>query len=463
MRLVVPAIVRSTCLALPIVLPALLAPGPAASHEALEPWSDVLSAVLPAVVNIAVWNTVTTGNDKGKWKRRFGSGFIIDPDGVIVTNKHVIDGAELTSVTFSDGRQAVATVVALAGALDLAPLKVAVDRKLPAVRFGDSDRLQIGDPVVTIGNPLEVGTSVSAGVVSALDRDLRNSPYDNFIQTDAAINHGNSGGPMVNADGEVVGVDTALVSPTEGFAGLGFAITSNDTRFAIDQLRRFGVVRAGWIGVRLQDVTADIAEGLGSDQPAGAIVVSLDANATATSGGLDVGDVVTMVNGVRCRDARHAMRAIGLIEVGGIARLTVYRDGMERQVGVSVIEFPGDEGQTRPTPPSITVAAIAEKPDFGIKLSSISEEMRRRYSIDVEAGAVIASVDPVSAAGAAGLVPGDVVLRVQNTPIADPANFRVAVKTVKTLGRSFVLMLVQKKSARQWVAVLSKPPAIPFP
>jgi serine protease Do len=328
---------------------------------------------------------------------------------------------------------------------------------------GDSDKLRIGDPVFTIGNPLEVGTSVSAGIVSALDRDLRNTPYDNFIQTDAAINYGNSGGPMVNANGEVVGVDTAMVSPTASFAGLGFAITSNDMALVVERLRRFGAVRAGWIGAQLQDLTSNIAEGLGLNRPVGAIVVSLDANEPAARAGLNVGDVVTAVNGTPCRDGRQVMRSIALIDVGKPTTLTVFRDSRERQIEVIVGVFPGDAAPTRLAPASATLTAIAEKPDLGIKLSGITDSMRRRYSMNVKSGAVIASVDPKSAAGAAGLVPGDVVLRVQNMPVTSPADFKRALKATRKLGRHFVLLLVRKKNAWQWVAVLSKPQPAPSP
>lgn len=445
--------------ALLLLLPAVCASAPAAGESAV----DALQPVLSAVVNISTWKTTSSGAERGTWTRSFGSGFIIDPAGVIVTNRHVIDKAELVSVTFSDGTQAVATVTALGGALDLALLRVNVDHKLPAVTFGDSDKLRIGEPVFTIGNPLALGTSVSAGIVSALDRDIRKSPYDAFIQTDAAINHGNSGGPLVNAKGEVVGVDTALISPTEGSAGLGFAITSNDTEFVVGRLRSVGKVQAGWIGARLQDVTGELADATGLDRPGGAIVVFVDVNGPAMQAGIKAGDILTAVDGTRYDDPRGVMRAFARIGVGQRATVTEFRDGMERQIQLTIAEFPGDDVPSNVTGAAATLAAIAERPDFGMKLNDVNGVTRSRYESAVKSGVVVTSVDPDSAAGAAGLVPGDVILQVQNVAVTNPAEFEQAAEMARKLGRDFVAMLVQKKDGLQWVAVLSRPPAPPSP
>ena len=448
------------------ILTALVLLGPAERASAAAAGESAVAAlqpVLSAVVNISTWTTTSSGADKGAWTRSFGSGFIIDPAGVIVTNRHVIDKAELVSVTFSDGTQAVATVTALGGALDLALLRVNVNHPLPAVTFGDSDKLRIGEPVFTIGNPLALGTSVSAGIVSALDRDIRKSPYDAFIQTDAAINRGNSGGPLVDAKGEVVGVDTALISPTEGSAGLGFAITSNDTEFVVGRLRSVGKVQAGWIGARLQDVTGELADATGLERPRGAIVVSVDANEPAMEAGIKPGDILTAVDSIRYIDARGVMRAFLRIGVGQRATVTEFRDGTERQIQVTVAEFPGDAVQTDVSTATATLAAIAERPDFGMKLVGLNDEARSRYKTALKSGALVDSVDPDSAASAAGLVPGDVILQVLNLPVINPAEFEEAATAARKLGRHLVPMLVQKKDGLQWVAVLSKPPMLPSP
>ena len=218
---------------------------------------------------------------------------MIDPSGIIVTNRHVIEGARDIIVGFQDGRRAMGKLLASGGEADIALLKISADKPLPVLKFGDSDSLRVGDPVLVIGNPLGIGISVSSGIVSALNRDIKDGPYDDFIQTDAALNHGNSGGPLVNTAGEVVGVNTALYSDISngGSIGLGFAITAKDTQFIVDRLLRYGQVRAGWLGAVLQDVTPIIAEAMSLPSSDGAIVDRIDAGTPASKVGLREGDV----------------------------------------------------------------------------------------------------------------------------------------------------------------------------
>ena len=453
-RLLIPALLAAL-LVLPLP-PALASPPPNQSTV------DMLQGVLPAVVNITTYQTATTGDKRGQWVRSFGSGFIISPDGTIVTNRHVIEGGEAIAVTFADGTHALATVIGAAAVVDLALLKVSLPRKLPALTFGDSEKMRIGDPVFTIGNALDLGVSVSEGIVSALDRDIRSSPYDAYIQTDAALNHGNSGGPLVDASGKVVGVDTALVSPTTGYAGLGFAIPSNEASFIIGRLLKYGTVQAGWIGLQLQDVTADLADGFGLRRPKGGIVVAVAPGSPAAKAALEVGDIVTSVGGEPSANARQVMTAIARAQVGQQTALSVFRDGAEHRIEVTVAELPGDLTPYKPTETSAGLAAIADQSDFGIKLTDVTAEANAHYGMDVKAGALVAAVAPGSAGGAAGLVPGDVILRVENMPIANPADFTKSVQAARRLDRYFVPMLVQKKDERQWIAVFSKlPPSSP--
>ena len=421
----------------------------------------MLQGILPAVVNITTFQTAASDGEGGRWVRTFGSGFIISPDGVIITNRHVIDGGEAIAVTFADGTHALATVVGAAAVVDLAVLKVKLPRKLPALTFGDSGKMRIGDPVFTIGNALGIGTSVSEGIISAIDRDIRTGPYDAYLQTDAALNHGNSGGPLVDAGGKVVGVDTALVSPTSGYAGLGFAIPSNEVNFIVRRLLKFGTVHAGWIGVHLQDMTADLADGFGLPHPEGGLIVAVEPGSPAAKAGLEVGDVVTGVGGVLSANARDVMAAIAQIQVGQRAKLAVFRAGAAHRIEITVAELPGDLVPYKPSETSASLAAIADQSDFGIKLVDVTPETNAHYGMNVKSGAVVAAVAPQSAAGAAGLVPGDVILRVETMPVANPADFTTAVQAARTLGRYFVPMLVQKKDEQQWIAVFSKSPLLP--
>jgi serine protease Do len=452
----------------PLLAAMLLAAAPAASRHASAADGDgggravdMLQSVLPAVVNIASWHIAHDGAASGQWTRVFGSGFVIDPNGTIITNRHVVEGAAIVAVTFADGREAVASIAALGGALDLAMLHVDVQRPLPALRFGDSHALRIGDPVFTIGNPLGVGTSVGAGIVSALNRNLRMSPYDELIQTDAAINHGDSGGPMVDRNGEVIGVDTALVSPTRGFVGLGFAIPSNDVAFVIGRLRRYGAIRAGWIGVELQDLTAQLAMALGMDTPQGAVVVTTDPGQPAALAGLDAGDVIASVDGAPTPTAREVLRAIARIAVGTDVTLAVLRDGVPRTMQVPVAVYPGDLKPNAPPPERATLAAIAAAPNFGITFGPLTPAARDHYGITRTAGALVSSVDPDSAGGAAGLVPGNVIVQVDDTPVADPPAFERAATAARKRQRIFVALLVEKKDGLKWVPVLAHPPPVP--
>ncbi len=418
----------------------------------------MLQGVLPSVVNIAAWHFARDGAHSGQWTRVFGSGFIIDSNGVIVTNRHVVAGADIISVAFADGRAAVATVTGFGGALDLALLRVDVDRKLPALAFGDSSQLRIGERVFTIGNPLGVGISVGEGIVSALDRNVGMSPYDELVQTDAPINHGDSGGPMVDTAGKVIGVDTALISPTGGSAGIGFAIPSDDVAFVADRLRRYGTIQAGWIGVKLQTITWQLANALGMGKPDGAIVVATQDHAPAAQAGLRSGDVITAIGSTQVDSASDVLRTVGRQQIGQRLTLTVWRGGAAHPISVTVGAYPADRVSAKPPQASASLAAIVTHPDFGISLGALTPALRKRYSVTRTSGALVTSVDPDSAGGAAGLVPGDVIVQLDGTPVADPGAFRKAAAATNRRDRTFVALLVEKKNGLTWVPVLSQAP-----
>jgi serine protease Do len=412
----------------------------------------------PAVVNIAEWKAGAPAKP-GQPPRRvkvYASGFIIDPSGLIVTNKHVVDGALEIHVIFSNGDRVPARLVVAAAMLDLAVVKVDVDHPLPALKWGDSDKLQVGDPVLTIGDPLGLGTSVSAGIVSALNRNLHDGPFDSYIQTDAAINYGNSGGPLLDSNGDVVGIDTALYNPeaTGGFIGIGFAIPSNLASFAEQFLLNPNHPKPGWIGVTLQDMTDRLADAMGMQRASGAIVSVVDPSGPARQAGLRPADVLETVDGVQQGDSRAFMRAIVRLPVGAPAHLTGWRNGKELDVTVSVAAWPNympAEGVMRAQAAQMM---IEKAPDPGIKLAPITQQARKQYKLDPQlSGALVSAVEADCEAHDLGIVPGDVITNVQGQPIATPDDVRHAIETAHGERRHYLAMLVQSKTGTRWVSL----------
>lgn len=416
---------------------------------------DRFRALLPTVVAISARGKSSSAGSamvasealpEGRLKTVVGSGFIIDPAGIIVTNSHVIDGASEISVMFSDGSATFGTLISATRVGDLALLKVDVGHPLPAARWGDSDQLQIGDPVVAIGNPLGLGISVSAGIISALNRDIMESPYDHFIQTDAAINHGNSGGPLFNMRGEVVGVDTALVSPTPASAGLGFAIPSRGAQWVIDRLLKYGWVRPSWVGMVVQQVTPDMAEALGMARPEGSIVAVVVAGGPAEQAGVQVGDVVLGYGGKVPTDERDLLRMIVQTPENQTTPIIVLRDGKRQTIPVTVVQWPRqlwekNNGGTPPTPVRRTLP-----PDFGLTLSSLTDQVRAQYGLDTQqTGVVITGVASNTDAADRGLAPGDVILRVQDAAVNSTADVQSRLDAARDEKRSFALLLVLPK------------------
>src|SRR6201993_30984 len=311
-----------------------------------------------------------------------GSGFIIDPSGLIVTNNHVIAEADEVNVILNDGTTRKATIVGRDTKTDLALLKVNSDKPLKAVKFGDSDKLRLGEWVIAIGNPFSLGGTVTAGIVSARNRDINSGPYDNYIQTDAAINRGNSGGPLFNLNGEVIGVNTAIISPSGGSIGIGFAVPSNSALAVIDQLRQFGETRRGWLGVRIQQVTDDIAESLSLKPPRGALVAGLDDRGPAKPAGIEPGDVIVKFDGRDIKEMHDLPRIVADTPVGKEVDVVVIRKGKEETHRVKIGRL--EDGEK-------VAAADAKKdvPDqksvvqktLGLELSSLSDDLRKKFKI----------------------------------------------------------------------------------
>ena len=310
-----------------------------------------------------------------------GSGFIIDPAGFIVTNNHVIEGADEITVTLHDGTSLKAKLVGRDERMDVALLKVESDTPLPAVPFADSDGSRVGDWVLAIGNPFGLGGSVTAGIVSARGRDIRQGPYDDFIQTDAAINRGNSGGPLFNMDGEVIGINTAIYSPSGGSIGIGFAIPANAAKVVVAQLKDFGRAKRGWLGVQIQQVSPDIAEGVGLHTPHGAMVAGVSDNGPAAAAKIRGGDIILKFNGQEVKEMRTLPRIVAETEIGKSVPVVLWRDGKEVTVQASIAELPDDVQQASATVPRAKAAGQCFRRDYGAGIEAGADH--RRASVEI--------------------------------------------------------------------------------
>jgi serine protease Do len=374
-----------------------------------------------------------------------GSGFVIDPSGLIVTNNHVIADADEIVANFRDGRKLTATVIGIDDKTDLALIKVEPPTPLESAKFGRSESLRVGDWVLAIGNPFGFGGTVTAGIVSALDRDINSGPYDHYIQTDASINRGNSGGPLFNIGGEVVGINTAIMSPTGGSIGIGFAVPSEIAIPIIEQLREFGAVRRGWIGVRIQDVTEDFADGQGLEAAQGALIAGVNEGGPAEEAGIKAGDIVVEFDGKPVESMRALPRIVADTPPGETVDATVIRDGerIELKVKVGLLEsekvaaVQADE-EAAEDEAEEDIAAM-----FGLSLGEITEEARRTYSIgsDVE-GVLVTAVEPGSEAEEKRVQPGDVIVQVNQKEVADADQLRSRVEELKSQGRRTIMLLV---------------------
>ncbi len=389
----------------------------------------------------------------GRKMQSLGSGFIIDPSGLVVTNNHVIKGADSITVTLQDNTVLKAKLLGHDDKTDLALLKIDSPKPLPAVAFGNSDKERVGDWVLAIGNPFGLSGTVTAGIVSSRGRSLDSGPYDDFIQTDAPINRGNSGGPLFDMDGGVIGINTAIYSPSGGSIGIGFAIPSNEAKRVVDQLREFGKARRGWIGVRIQDVTQDIADGLGLPSPKGALIAGVDKDGPAAKAGLKSGDVIQQVGG-QPADGRSLPRIVGETPIGTAVPVVIWRDGKAQTLQVTVRDFPEDTlkpvpaqpPKTAPTPSTVEIGTT------GLTLAPIDDSAREKYNLgDTQKGAVVTAVRKNSPAAERGVHEGDVVVEVQQSAINDPADVRQAVEEARKRKRPSVVMLVQNGDGMRWV------------
>ncbi|WP_320109214.1 Do family serine endopeptidase [Mangrovibrevibacter kandeliae] len=446
--------------------------------------ADLAEGLLDAVVNISTSQTVRGGGvprlnapegsplqdffddlskdgDNSRRVQSLGSGFVIDPSGVIVTNNHVIADADEITVNFADGSQLPAKLLGKDLKTDIAVLKVESAKPLKAVKFGDSDRMRIGDWVMAIGNPFGLGGSVTVGIVSARGRNINAGPYDNFIQTDAAINRGNSGGPLFNMYGDVVGINTAIISPSGGSIGIGFSIPSELASNVIAQLRQYGETRRGWLGIRLQEVTEDIADGLGLQAAKGALVMGVQSDGPS-EGKLQVGDVITGFDGHPIDSSRDLPRIVAETEVGKSVTVDILRKAAKTapadtlHVEVTLGRLEDGEQQMASAEPDAGAKGGA-KPDgaapalgnetLGMKLADIDQSLRDQYQLAKDAsGAVVTSVDPASRAAEKGIEAGTVIKEVAQESVASAKDVTDKIAELKSSGRKNALLLLASGS-----------------
>ncbi|HYZ33376.1 MAG TPA: DegQ family serine endoprotease, partial [Crenalkalicoccus sp.] len=382
-----------------------------------------------------------------------GSGFIVDATkGLVVTNNHVIDGADEINVILQDNTSIRAELLGTDSRTDIAVLRIKTDKPLHAVQFGDSDTAQVGDWVLAIGNPFGLGGTVTAGIVSARGRDIRQGLYDDFIQTDAAINRGNSGGPLFNMQGQVVGINTAIYSPTGGSIGIGFSIPANLARNIVAQLEDGGKVRRGWLGVNIQQVTDEIAESLNLPGGGrGALVARAQEDGPAAKAGIQSGDVVLRFNGQEVKEMRQLPRIVAETPVGRQVPVVVWRDGKEQTVQVTLGELPSDQqlaaATPRPEPDQPTSLT-----GLGLKVAGITPELRERFGLKPEQrGVVITDVAPDSPGAERELRPGDVVVEVQQQRVTTPQELQQRVEQLRKQNRATALFLIEGQQGQRFV------------
>jgi serine protease Do len=451
-------------------------------------FADLAEKLLPAVVNISTTTTVDDsrgpdmpqfppGSPFEEFFRDFmerqgqqpegprrqhktaslGSGFIVDSSGIVVTNNHVIDGADEITVILQDDTNLKAKLLGRDPRTDLAVLQVETDRKLPSVKFGDSDALRIGDWVVAIGNPFGLGGSVTAGILSARSRNINNESLVDFLQTDAAINRGNSGGPLFNLRGEVVGINTAIFSPSGGSVGIGFSVPSNIASNVVAQLREFGRTRRGWLGVRIQEVTPEIAESLGLDRARGALVAAATPDGPAEKAGIMGGDVVLKFDGKDIPEMRRLPRTVAETRIGAVVPVEVWRDGktvglkvtlgdLEEAQDTGLLADSAGEGKEEPEQSGAVV--------LGMTLAPLDEKLKQQFGIGADVqGVVVSEVAPDSDAFTKGLRAGDVIKEVNREPVATVQAFRDRLRAAREQGRKSILVLTDRKGDLRFVAI----------
>ncbi len=471
-------------LALPIAASLIWLPGPAEARGAPESFADLVEVLQPAVVNVSTTQKVAghqgegpsfdfppgspfrdffdqfnrRGDDEDRPRRAtsLGSGFIIDPSGLVVTNNHVIEGADKITVTMFDETILEAELIGRDTKTDLALLQIKKKGTYPAVAWGNSDKARVGDWVIAIGNPMGLGGTVTAGIISANQRDINAGPYDDYIQTDAPINRGNSGGPLFNMSGRVIGINTAIYSQSGGSIGIGFAIPSNLADGVIAQLREFGTTRRGWLGVQIQEVTEEIAESLSLEESGGALVAGVLENSPAEAAKMKTGDVILKFNGRTVDESRKLPRIVAETEVGKTVDVVLWRDGRQRTVKVTLGELEKfDQANLSTSAPDTEEEPVERSIDeLGLALSTITRATAEKYNLDSELdGVLITGVEGDSGAAEKGLRKGDVIVEVNQEKVSTPDAVAARIKDATKNGRRSVLLLINREGDLRFVAL----------
>lgn len=423
-------------------------------------FADLAEKLTPSVVNISSFSQNETENGEGNTplSESLGSGFIIDGNGYIITNNHVVDKAESISITLSDDTKTEARVIGKDPKTDLALIKIETKRPLNAVKFGDSDKIRVGDWVLAIGNPFGLGSSVTAGIVSAKSRDIESGPYDSFIQTDASINQGNSGGPMFNLQGEVIGISSAIFSTTGASQGVGFAIPANLAGWVISQLKEHGEVKRGWIGIKIQPNTPEIADSLGISANQGVVVSGVTEQGPAQKAGLQAGDIVLSFNRQPIDNTKNLSRLIAETKIGTPAPIEIWRSGQKQTLTVPIELMPEE------TPLSAakeTASDAAETPDngeslniIGFTVKEISPELAERYKLAPStSGVVVTDILPNSDASRKGIKIGDIIVKIDKRNIIGESAFHEYVNDARRENNRPVLLAIQGQEDLHFVAV----------
>lgn len=454
------------------------------ARGAPESFADLAEELSPSVVNITTSTTIAGVTDQARpqipegspfedlFKDFFnngeggqarprrssalGSGFVISADGYIVTNNHVIDKADEIVIEFFDGKELVAELVGRDPKTDIAVLKVEATEPLPFVGFGDSDIARVGDWVMAIGNPLGQGFSVSAGIISARNRTLRSGPYDDFIQTDAAINRGNSGGPLFNMNGEVIGVNTAIISPNGGSIGLGFSMSSRVVGRVVNQLKEYGETRRGWLGVQIQDIDSDMAEALGLEKVSGALVSGVP-DGPGSDAGILSGDVILSFDGMEVENTRGLVTIVGNADVGKVVDVIIFRDGKSKTIKVTLGRREAAEKE-KIVPTAKVPEKIKETEELGMKLLTINSETRTQLNLPEDLnGVAVLDVAETSDAYEKGIRAGDVIVEAGRTKVTDVNDISDIFGNAISSGRKSILLLVKRGDNSRFVGLsLSK-------